>query len=180
MSVYDDLLKVGNGKLLERAVERAVVQLIEGYSEQFMLLYNAKVYTSVRGIPLVFGQVKQDEMGNAMEEARDNSSYIVIICSGYTEDDGDARVKMRVVVSTNIYDTDPEAQQHERWCAAVRGILSKSAWDDEVGLMVNNLQSEVRVSGWEPDDTPVTDNYTGNSWVHEASYDVCGNLTYTE
>lgn len=177
MSVYDGLLRVNNGLLLERAVERAFVKLVKGYAENDMLLDGADVYTSQRGIPIALGLI--EESADTIGEARDRSSYVVVVCSDFTETDGAHSVRLRLVVNTNLYDSDKEAQRHERWCAAVRGIMSYAALKEETRLMVNALQNEVVVCGWEGDSQVPQHNFVENKWMYEETFLVQAYLTYS-
>ena len=137
-------------------------------------LHGVTIYPGVRGVPIVFKTYDPDDAGTEgaeFEEAKRAASHIVIMASGHKEKDGDESCKVRVVVCTHMRDGEPAEQElrHERWCAAVRGIMSPAAQTDAVQLC-NSLRDEVRVVGWEVDE-PAQDEFIHHRWMHTQNYD---------
>ena len=176
MSVYDDLEILNGGVLFERAVERDLVRLFEDYAVAGEGLDGAKVHVSVRGIPLIFGEVDAED--DVMKQVRARSSYVVVVASNFLEVDGANSCDVRVVVASKVHDgeVDEQVRRHERWCAAVRGIMSEAALKNGVGDHANQCAQEVEFCGWERDGQPVTDQWVRDQWVHEETFTVRGVL----
>ena len=180
-ALYSKLVAPFSGVIFERAVERVLVKLFENFQElEDEPLYGVTVRPGVRGVPLIFNSYDPNESGadgTEFAEAKKAASHIMILATGYQEADGDERCKVRVVVVTHMRDGEPADQEakHEKWCAAVRGIMSPSAQVDAVSLC-NSLSQELQVRGWEVD-AAAQDEFIDHRWVHTENYDLTGLVT---
>ena len=173
---YKKLEKLNSGVLYEREMERAFVALLDNYAAVGEGMEDAKIYPSVRGVPLVMGDAVEDAE-DAISEARNRTSYVVVIASGYEDAEGDQSCTLRIVISTKLYDGTGQEERHEKWCAAVRGIMSYAGQMAGVLEAFAALNTGVTVAGWERDEQPPVDQYLKSQWVHEETYHVTGVLS---
>lgn len=179
--VYDQISMPFNGVIFERAAERALKLMLDDYKVTAEPLENTTIHTQISGVPIVFKSLKAgDETMDPIDRAIAEGSYVMIMASGYQENDGAERCQLRVVVVTNFHNGAAAALEltHECWCAAVRGIFSGSA---VVALAerCNALQDQIHLKGWHSDDQPSSDEWTGSAWVHEQTFTLHGALLDT-